>query len=276
MSIKAKAMSIREKINNISKEQKVPYQNIEKSFLIERLLSRITSNANLFKKLIFKGGYVGLRVYDSKRYTVDLDAIVKNANLESTLSQIQDIVETEESDAVWFALEKTVDLQTQGEYGGTRQVYRAGIGEKLKNISKASVVHFDVGAGDPVIPISVKTKSLLSNELISWQVYPIETIIAEKIHAFIARDGESSRAKDIYDLSFYLPKANKEKLIKSLNECFQFRETKKPESFAKKMSSFSFSLTKSGWPKAVSSLGHNVSFDKSLEVVLSSLKKINI
>jgi hypothetical protein len=45
-----------------------------------------------------------------------------------------------------------VDLTTQGEYGGIRHIYRAGIVEILKNLKKAQVVHFDLGIGAPVTP----------------------------------------------------------------------------------------------------------------------------
>ena len=52
------------------------------------------------------------------------------------------------NDGVWFRFEGQIDLATQGEYGGIRHSYRAGIGEVLKNLKKAQVINFDLGIGD--------------------------------------------------------------------------------------------------------------------------------
>lgn len=114
-------------------------------------------------------------------------------------------------DGVWFRFEHQVDLATQGEYGGIRQTYRAGIGQILKDLKKAQVVHFDVGLGDPVTPEprSVETDSLIiPRSNLSWLVYPVETIIAEKMHALVSHGDINSRSKDVYDLAFLLPKAD--------------------------------------------------------------------
>jgi hypothetical protein len=121
---------------------------------------------------------------------VDVDALAIKAGVESTLKRARDKAESDLEDGVWFRFEDQVDLATQGEYGGIRQVYRAGIGEVLKNLKKAQVVHFDVGIGDPITPgpLATETPSLLSpHEALSWSVYPVETIIAEKLHIGRAR-----------------------------------------------------------------------------------------
>lgn len=68
---------------------------------------------------------MGLRVYDSPRYAVDVDAIVVKANVESTLKRTREKAETDVEDGVWFRFEDQVDLATQGEYGGVRQIYQA-------------------------------------------------------------------------------------------------------------------------------------------------------
>lgn len=45
-----------------------------------------------------------------------------------------------------------MDLATQGEYGGIRHTYRAGIGELLKDIKRAQIINLDLGIGDPITP----------------------------------------------------------------------------------------------------------------------------
>jgi len=80
---------------------------------------------------------------------------------------------------VWFKFEAQVDLQTQGEYGGFRQVFRAGIGPVLKNLKKAQIVNFDLGIGDPITPEPTKatTATLLSGEDLSWSVSKFLTLV---------------------------------------------------------------------------------------------------
>jgi hypothetical protein len=53
---------------------------VETVFLIERLVARLIADKKLSQNLVFKGGFVGLRVYDSPRYTIDLDALLIGEN----------------------------------------------------------------------------------------------------------------------------------------------------------------------------------------------------
>ncbi len=68
--------------------------------------------------------------------------------------------------------------------------------------------NFDLGIGGPITPgpIDKETEGLLEKNPIHWQVYPIETVIAEKIHALVDRGADNSRSKDIFDLHLFFPK----------------------------------------------------------------------
>ncbi len=87
MTTKSKGESIRQKLNALSSKTGVKYSNIETIFLIERLLARLTSNKTLNQSLVYKGGFVGLKIYESPRYTVDLDALLIKSNIEPTLQK---------------------------------------------------------------------------------------------------------------------------------------------------------------------------------------------
>lgn len=136
MTKKSKGESIRQKLTSISKKMEVKYKNIETLFMIERLAARLVSDKKLASRLVFKGGFVGIKIYESPRYTVDLDALLVKANVDDTLKFVKENSEKDLDDGVWFRFENQVDLATQGEYGGIRHTYRAGIGEVLKNIKK--------------------------------------------------------------------------------------------------------------------------------------------
>jgi hypothetical protein len=179
-------------------------------------------------------------------------------------------------DGVWFRFETQVDLATQGEYGGIRHVYRAGIGEVLKNIKKAQIINFDLGIGDPITPgpQKVEVNTLIGQESMSWSVYPIETICAEKLHTLISHGDQNSRSKDVHDLAVFLPKADPKTLKKAIKNCFEFRETELPNSFFDEVKQLNTSRLQKGWTSVVASVPSAGSFEEAFKVLAKELKEI--
>ncbi len=276
MSTKAKGTSVTQKLLALKEKAGVPFANIATAFLIERLVARLIADKDLRKSLVFKGGFVSMKVYESLRYTIDLDALLLKENIKGTLVQTKKAAEVDLDDGVWFKFEEQVDLQTQGEYGGFRQAYRAGIGPVLKNLKKAQIVNFDLGIGDPVTPGPTKatTATLLSNEELSWSVYPVETMIAEKLHALISLGAANSRSKDVYDLSIFLPKADPKVLASALKKTFAFRSTELPMNVAGAISSLDTKALERGWKSAVSTIQDAQEFGNCFSLVVSLLEQI--
>lgn len=263
MTTKSKGESVRQKLTTLSKKIEVDYKDLETLFMIERLAARLVSDKHLASHLVFKGGFVGIKIYESPRYTVDLDALLVKSNIDETLEQVKQQAEIDLDDGVWFRFESQVDLATQGEYGGIRHTYRAGIGEVLKNLKKAQIIHFDLGIGDPITPGPQKkqTPSLLTeHDEISWSVYPIETICAEKIHALISHGDENSRSKDVHDLAIFLPKADGPTLKEALKRSFNFRSTELPKSFHAEIKKLNTDRLERGWASATDSIPNVMSF----------------
>ncbi len=276
MSTKAKGDSIRVKLKTLSSKLNVKYSDLETVFLIERLVARLISDKSLAKSLVFKGGFVGLKIYESPRYTVDLDALLIKSNIESTLKLVKEKAESNLRDGVWFRFDSQVDLATQGEYGGIRHVYRAGIGEVIKNLKKAQFVNFDLGIGDPVTPApkNVVTPTMFeTNEEISWSVYPIETICAEKLHALISHGDLNSRSKDIYDLAIFLPNADSKTLKEAIKKSFAFRETDVPPNFLNVLKKLDTTRLERGWANAVASIKDVSSFKIAFQNLLDQISK---
>ncbi|PWU13419.1 MAG: hypothetical protein C5B49_14815 [Bdellovibrio sp.] len=276
MSTKAKGTSVTQKLIALQKKVGVPYQLVATAFLIERLVARLTADERLRSALVFKGGFVGLRVYRSPRYTVDLDALLIKANLEKTLDAVKSAAAKDMDDGVWFHFEEQIDLATQGEYGGIRQSYRAGIGERIKSVKKAQIVNFDLGIGDPIIPgpVSTKMPALFSGDELSWSVYPLETMIAEKLHALIARGSANSRSKDIYDLHLFLPKADPETLQSAVKKCFAYRKTGLPESISSVLAGFNTAILEKGWKNAVASVPDAPKFQAVFDDLIDQLGEL--
>lgn len=275
MSTKAKGTSVTQKLANLAKKRGARFEHVATEFLIERLVRRLVADKKLASLLVFKGGFVGLRVYNSTRYTVDLDALLRKSNLEATLTLTREAAEVDLDDGVWFRFDNQIDLEAQGEYGGIRQTFRAGFGEVPKKLLKAQTINFDLGIGDPVSPVSSKMMTLLSNEELSWSVYPIETIIAEKLHALVARGELNSRSKDVFDLVAFLPKAKTEALRESLAKCFKYRETELPERLSDVVKEMDTKTLERGWVSAVASIQGAPKFRDTFAELISLLEQFD-
>lgn len=277
MTTKSKGESVRQKLTTLSKKMGVDYKDLETLFMIERLVARLIADKHLASHLVFKGGFVCLKIYESPRYTVDLDALLVKANIDETLERVKKQAEGDLNDGVWFRFESQIDLATQGEYGGIRHSYRAGIGEVLKNLKKAQVINFDLGIGDPVTPGPQKkqTPSLLGgNEEISWSVYPIETICAEKLHALISHGDQNSRSKDVHDLAVFLPKVDGPTLKEALKRCFDFRSTELPKFFHAEIKNINTDWLERGWASATDSIPNAMSFKAAFEKVVKLIGEL--
>jgi predicted nucleotidyltransferase component of viral defense system len=275
MTTKIKGESVRAKLKSLASKMKIKYSNLETVFLIERLVARLIADKKLSQNLVFKGGFVGLKVYQSLRYTIDLDALLVKSNIEQTLDLVQQQAQSDMDDGVWFRFESQMDLATQGEYGGIRHTYRAGIGELLKDIKRAQIINFDLGIGDPITPgpQTVEVKTFIGNEDFSWSVYPVETICAEKLHALISHGDDNSRSKDVHDLAIFLPKTDPQTLKKAIKNCFEFRETELPKSFVEGVKQLNTSRLERGWDSAVSSIPNIGTFAEAFDALCEHLEK---
>jgi len=271
--LKSQAQSIGDRLSKIARELKVPYRLILTEFLLERLAVRLVADKILSQYLVFKGGYVSLRVYNSPRYTVDLDALLTKGPLDKTIVTSKTAAETDISDGVWFRSEKSFELETQGDYGGHRIIFRCGVGEILPELKRAQIVNLDIGKGDPIVPAhrEVKTPFLLGEGALSWQVYPVETTVSEKLHALIVRRSQSSRAKDIFDLVLLIPKCDEETLKKALTETFRYRGQSVPSDIAVQVNSIDRNLLNKGWNSAVGEIQNAQSFEETFENLVKLL-----
>jgi Nucleotidyl transferase AbiEii toxin, Type IV TA system len=141
-----------DRLKRLATQKGATYADIFTQFLLEPALARLMSDRTLAKHLVFKGGYVSVRVYESPRYTTDLDAVVHTGDKAKVLKLAKTAMNIYLQDHVWFAFEKEIDLVTQNEYGGTRLQFRAGLGTPPRKITRSQIVQLDFGTGDPVTP----------------------------------------------------------------------------------------------------------------------------
>jgi len=270
--------AIQAKINRVAQERSVTAPQMMTMFLLERAAVRLMADDKLRSSLIFKGGYVGVRVYNSSRYTTDLDAVIQGLPREEAIQRIKEAMSVDGGDSVWFKFESIADLKTQGDYGGIGLVFRGGLGQPPPKLIKAQLVNIDIGIGDPVTPAprTISTSFTIGEGSLTWQVYPVETILAEKIHALVKLGSRNSRAKDVYDIHLFLPTANLTALREAIKSTFEFRGDPLPQSIGNGLSSINTGVLKRGWTAAVASIKQAPEFDEAFAVVINNLKLFDI
>ncbi len=220
---------------------------------MERVVARIESHEILREQLIFKGGFVMLKNFDSPRFTRDIDALTQDLRKSQLKTFVTTALQKDLEDGLWYGEIQFEDLKLQGSYGGLRISFAFHIGappsEPLKR-KKLSRLHVDLSF-DSLLNHIKKEKmcSFLEGiSPVSWSVYPIEWIIAEKLEAVFSRGSINSRAKDIFDLNFLLPKIkNKRSLKEAIQKTFQKRPTPIPTSFAQTAYGFDIEILKTSW-----------------------------
>ncbi len=130
--------------------------------------------------------------------------------------------------------------------------------------------------GDPITPgpLSIETPFLLGAGSLSWRVYPVETTVAEKLHALLVRHSDNSRSKDIFDLNLLLPKCNPQILNNALAATFQYRKDPTPKNILDHIKKTDLTLLKKGWASATSSIREPHDFDETFNKLIENLSVI--
>jgi hypothetical protein len=276
-NLKALATSINSRLSDIARKSQKPFPHVLTEFLLERVAARLASNLDLAKHVVFKGGYVGLKVHRSPRYTIDRDALAIGLSLDKVARSAKAAIEdTLFDDGVWFVFEEFVDLKTQGEYGGSRLVFRAGIGEPIQNVKKAQIINVDFAIGDSITPAPIPTETsfILGNGHLTWTVYPPETTVSEKLHAMITLGDANSRSKDLFDINFLLPKCNAKLLQIALVNTFKSREDDPPKDLINQIKKIDTTVLRRGWRRAIGGLAEEHNFDETFAQMIKKLEEI--
>ncbi len=238
---------------------------------LERAIARIERHQELAEHLVFKGGFVLLKIFESQRFTRDADALAISFSKEKLKDLIYQALIVDLDDGMWFGDIQLLDLQEQGQYGSYRFDCVFQIGEPdLKKLHKLSRIHIDIGFSDRLLlrPAEQIMPSLLQYENpVSWKIYPMEYIVAEKLETLYDRGSASSRAKDIYDLVYLIPRCqDKKKMVEAIQQTFKNRNTSIPTSLAKQAEEFDKTILKAAWP-GVEILDDKTDFDDVWEML---------
>ncbi|MCX6570429.1 MAG: nucleotidyl transferase AbiEii/AbiGii toxin family protein [Candidatus Aminicenantes bacterium] len=194
------AESIRHRLRNRFKESGEDISFGLQRYASERFLYRLGESSHR-DRFILKGAALfaiwGSSVY---RPTRDLDFTGYGS------SEISDIIEVfrdlcampDVGDGLSFDRDSVSaePIRDEAEYHGLRVRFRALLGE-----SKI-LMQVDIGFGNAVepAPVEIQYPSLLDHPGPRIRAYPLEAVIAEKLHAMVVLGERNSRFKDFYDL----------------------------------------------------------------------------
>ena len=196
------AKSIKAKLFNLAKKERLDYQMLIIRYLYERLLYRL-SISDYRDKFYLKGGAL-LYAFDREypRPTLDIDFL--GVKIKNDVTYIKDVF-TEicsmpcKEDGIDFEIKTiaTEKIAKQKDYTGVRLSLVAHL-DSIRQVMK-----IDTGFGDVVTPKPlIIAYPALMEELPQATVfaYSLESVVAEKFQAMIELSEVNSRYKDFYDV----------------------------------------------------------------------------
>lgn len=221
--------SIRTRLLNLSREERVDYMKVLIRYLHERLLFRISVSP--YKSHFLLKGSTLLFALDGfkARPTIDIDLLGERIsndrdNLKAVFEKICAINCV--ADGVSFD-PSSLDLEpiaVEKKYQGTCVNVVAHLDTIVQQIS------IDIGFGDVVTPypLSLDYPLLLSDvPSVELYAYSLETLIAEKFHTMVDRDESNSRMKDFFDVYqlFTNHEIDRQLLAEAIASTFRNRNT---------------------------------------------------
>ncbi len=194
------AASVRGRLLNIAKAEQSDFNQVLVRYALERILYRISVSAHA-DQFLLKGALLFALWYDMPhRHTRDADLLGFGpsdlATIENTFREIASIPV---DDGIAFNPDSVTveEIRKDAGYGGARVHIDAEIARARCK------TQIDIGFGDAVTPAPVSASyPVLLAELPAPQlrVYPVYTVIAEKLHAIVLLGMANTRLKDYLDL----------------------------------------------------------------------------
>jgi len=201
-------MSFKAIINNMAKENNVAAQSVLQTYMLERLLERI-SISKYKDNFILKGGMlISAMLGIDSRTTMDMDTTIKGLPLtKDNITNIMDeICNIEIDDNVTLKINKVELIREDDDYDGYRITFEAKYNNEMPVIMK-----IDITTGDKITykEIEYSFTLMLEDRKIQIWSYNVETIIAEKFEAIVKRGVLSTRIRDYYDVYMLINTQNK-------------------------------------------------------------------
>jgi predicted nucleotidyltransferase component of viral defense system len=195
------AASIRQRLLNLAHERGEVFQQLLVSFALERVLYRLAQSRHR-DRFVLKGALLFRLWFDlTQRPTRDADFLgFGNAEPEEFAVIFREIAVMDMTEDDGLVLDATsvraMDIRKEAGYPGVRMSMTATLdGARIP-------IQCDIGFGDAVTPTPLQQTypTLLDMPAPILAVYPLETVVAEKLEAIVKLAGFNSRVKDYFDL----------------------------------------------------------------------------
>ena len=206
--MKRNTMSFKAIINNMAKENNVAAQSVLQTYMLERLLERISISKYKYNFILKGGMLISAMLGIDSRTTMDMDTTIKGLPLtKDNITNIMDeICNIEIDDNVTLKINKVELIREDDDYGGYRITFEAKYNNEMPVIMK-----IDITTGDKITykEIEYSFTLMLEDRKIQIWSYNVETIIAEKFEAIVKRGVLSTRIRDYYDVYMLINTQNK-------------------------------------------------------------------
>ena len=193
---------LKDLVRNMSEKTGVEAHVLIRKYMMERFLERM-SLSKYRDNFVLKGGllvsaFVGTQI----RTTMDIDTTIHGLSIsEKSMTQIiEEICAIPLDDNVRFEVKNVSTIMDGAEYGGIRFSMEAFLDNSVTPLK------IDISTGDIITPCEIlySYKLMFEDQDIAIMVYPIETVLAEKIETVIARSTTNTRMRDFYDIHVLL------------------------------------------------------------------------
>lgn len=193
------AASIRQKLKNLARERGEDFQQMLVNYALERVLYRLGKSRHR-DRFVLKGALLFRLWFElTQRPTRDADFLgFGSAEPEEFAEVFREIAGMVEEDGLVIEAHsvKVEDIRKAAGYPGVRVSMAATLdGARIP-------IQCDIGFGDAVTPAPLQKTypTLLDMPAPVLAVYPLETVVAEKLEAIVKLASFNSRVKDYFDL----------------------------------------------------------------------------
>ena len=190
--------SITQKLRNKVKELDLNYNLVLSKFFFDEFLKIISVSVHRENFMLKGGMLLTFSLGVQNRSTQDIDFLVKGFPIETVKLKkiLEEILGDTNKKDIWFEINDTAnEIRAEDKYGGIRFHV---IGH-LENIRIPFSI--DIATGDPIYPLPrLERYSTILGDNIELNMYPLETVLSEKLQTILTRAENNSRSKDFYDI----------------------------------------------------------------------------
>lgn len=186
------------RVRNLSREKQINANHLYARYFFDCFLARL-AKSKYSDHFILKGGlYLSSILGIESRTTVDLDFLLQKTKIEhdNVIKIVKDICCLSSNDDVAFSYISDTEIKKEDIFRG----FSVTLTGCLENIKQNFDI--DIVFGDLCYPhnIDYDYECLFTKEHLSIKGYSIESVMSEKLQAFLSLGLANSRSKDMYDL----------------------------------------------------------------------------